>query len=74
MINIIKSVLFDCGYEDVVQTEIEFEKLEYKIDIFKNTPCRLINRHALVRFNAVCSNCNNFPRLHIPYKSCPNRI
>lgn len=36
MINIIKSVLFDCGYEDVVQTEIEFEKLEYKIDIFKN--------------------------------------
>ena len=37
MINIIKSVLFDCGYEDVVQTEIEFEKLEYKIDIFKNT-------------------------------------
>ncbi len=35
MINIIKSVLFDCGYEDVVQTEIEFEKLEYKIDIFK---------------------------------------
>ena len=36
MINIIKSILFDCGYEDVVQTEIEFEKLEYKIDIFKN--------------------------------------
>ena len=36
MINIIKSILFDCGYEDVVQTEIEFEKLKYKMDIFKS--------------------------------------
>ena len=35
MINIIKSVLFDCGYEDVVQTEIEFEKLEYKTLLYK---------------------------------------
>ena len=34
MINIIKSILFDCGYEDVVQTEIEFEKLKYKMDIY----------------------------------------
>ena len=36
MINIIKSILYDCGYEDVDQTELEFEKLKYKMDIFKS--------------------------------------
>ena len=36
MINVIKSILFDCGYENNVQTEIEFEKIKYSLNIFKN--------------------------------------
>lgn len=36
MINVIKSVLFDCGYENNVQTEIEFETIKYGLNIFKN--------------------------------------
>lgn len=36
MINVIKSILFDCGYENNVQTEIEFETIKYGLNIFKN--------------------------------------
>lgn len=36
MINVIKGIMFDCGYENVVQTEITFEEMVYSLNIFKN--------------------------------------
>lgn len=36
MINIIKEIMFDCAYENVVQTEVTFEKVAYSLNIFKH--------------------------------------
>lgn len=36
MINIIKEIMIDCAYDNVVQTEIMFEKKVYNLDIFKH--------------------------------------
>lgn len=36
MINVIKGIMFDCEYENVVQTEVIFEKMAYNLNIFKN--------------------------------------
>lgn len=36
MINIIKGIMFDCEYENVVQTEVIFEEMAYNLNIFKN--------------------------------------
>ena len=34
MINVIKEIMFDCAYENVVQTEITFEEKVYNLNIF----------------------------------------
>ena len=36
MINVIKEIMFDCAYENVVQTEITFEEKVYNLNIFKH--------------------------------------
>ena len=36
MINVIKGIMFDCEYENVVQTEVIFEEMAYNLNIFKN--------------------------------------
>ena len=36
MINVIKEIMFDCEYENVVQTEVIFEEMAYNLNIFKN--------------------------------------
>ena len=36
MINVIKEIMFDCTYENVVQTEVTFEKIVYSLNIFKH--------------------------------------
>ena len=33
MINVIKEIMFDCAYENVVQTEITFEEKVYNLNI-----------------------------------------
>lgn len=36
MINVIKEIMFDCAYENVVQTEVAFEEKVYNLNIFKH--------------------------------------
>lgn len=36
MINVIKGIMFDCEYENVVQTEVTFGEIAYSLNIFKN--------------------------------------
>lgn len=36
MINVIKGIMFDCEYENVVQTEVTFEEIAYSLNIFQN--------------------------------------
>ena len=36
MINVIKEIMFDCAYENVVQAEVIFEQTAYNLNIFKN--------------------------------------
>lgn len=36
MINVIKEIMFDCAYENVVQTEVMFEEKVYNLNIFKH--------------------------------------
>lgn len=36
MINVIKEIIFDCKYENIIQTEITFEETAYSLNIFKN--------------------------------------
>ena len=36
MIHVIKEIMFDCAYENVVQTEVMFEEKEYNLNIFKH--------------------------------------
>lgn len=36
MINVIKEIMFDCAYENVVQTEVTFEGKVYNLNIFKH--------------------------------------
>ena len=36
MINVIKEIMFDCTYENVVQTEVTFEGKLYNLNIFKH--------------------------------------
>lgn len=36
MINVIKEIMFDCEFENVIQTEVTFENIVYNLNIFKN--------------------------------------
>ena len=36
MINVIKEIMFDCTYDNVVQTEVAFDKITYSLNIFKH--------------------------------------
>lgn len=36
MINVIKEIMFDCEYENIIQTEVTFENIVYNLNIFKN--------------------------------------
>ncbi len=36
MINVIKEIMNDCAYENVVQTEVVFDKIMYSLNIFKH--------------------------------------
>ena len=36
MINVIKEIMFDCAYENVVQTEVVYDKMMYSLNIFQH--------------------------------------
>ena len=48
MINVIKEIMFDCAYENVVQTEITFEEKVYNLNIFKHREVEKDNYKDLV--------------------------
>ena len=36
MINVIKEIMNDCAYENVVQTEVVYDKMKYSLNIFQH--------------------------------------
>ena len=36
MINVIKEIMNDCAYENVVQTEVVYGKMKYSLNIFQH--------------------------------------
>lgn len=45
MINVIKEIMFDCEYENVVQAEVVFDEIAYGLNIFKH---RNIESHVFI--------------------------